>query len=146
MNDIRIAAAQFEYRDGDREFNLSRIRELTRRAVDNGADILSNSWGSGGVSAVANNMSQAIQYAVDEGRDKKGALILFAAGNDYRENESFELASHNLLMGIGATTYFDTGRPNPTDLLDAQFGSTSSPRHSVTPSPRYPVTKKGDNE
>ncbi len=41
MNDIRIAAAQFEYRDGDPEFNLSRIRELTRRAVDDGADVVS---------------------------------------------------------------------------------------------------------
>lgn len=41
MHDIRIAAAQFEYRDADPEYNLSRIRELTRQAVDEGADVVS---------------------------------------------------------------------------------------------------------
>ena len=30
MRDIRIAAAQFEHRDGDKAYNLGRIRELTR--------------------------------------------------------------------------------------------------------------------
>jgi predicted amidohydrolase len=40
MRDIRIAAAQFEYRNGDKAHNLSRIRELTRRAVEQGAEIV----------------------------------------------------------------------------------------------------------
>lgn len=41
MRDIRIAAAQFENRNGDKEFNLSRIRELTARAVERGAEVVS---------------------------------------------------------------------------------------------------------
>lgn len=41
MRDIRIAAAQFEYHDGDKAYNLSRIRELTRRAVECGAEVVS---------------------------------------------------------------------------------------------------------
>ncbi|MBP89226.1 MAG: nitrilase [Planctomycetaceae bacterium] len=41
MRDIRVAAAQFENRDNDPAFNLSRIRELTRAAVDQGAEIVS---------------------------------------------------------------------------------------------------------
>lgn len=41
MRDIRVAAAQFEYRDGDKEYNLSRIRELTRAAVEQGAEVVS---------------------------------------------------------------------------------------------------------
>jgi predicted amidohydrolase len=41
MRDLRIAAAQFEYRDGDKPYNLSRIRELTRRAVELGAEVVS---------------------------------------------------------------------------------------------------------
>ena len=41
MRDIRIAAAQFENHDDDKAYNLSRIRELTRRAVDQGAEIVS---------------------------------------------------------------------------------------------------------
>ncbi len=41
MRDIHIAAAQFEHRNGDKEYNLSRIRELTKLAVDRGAEIVS---------------------------------------------------------------------------------------------------------
>ena len=41
MRDIRVATAQFENRDNDPEYNLSRMKELTRRAVDQGAEIVS---------------------------------------------------------------------------------------------------------
>ena len=41
MHDVRIAAAQFEHRNGDKSYNLGRIRELTRRAVEGGAEIVS---------------------------------------------------------------------------------------------------------
>ncbi|GAC1475759.1 MAG: nitrilase family protein [Isosphaeraceae bacterium] len=40
MRDIRIAAAQFEHRDGDKTYNLGRIRELTRRAARDGAEVV----------------------------------------------------------------------------------------------------------
>ena len=41
MRDIRVAAAQFEHRNNDKPYNLSRIDELTRRAVEQGAEIVS---------------------------------------------------------------------------------------------------------
>jgi predicted amidohydrolase len=41
MRDIRIAAAQFEARDADKEHNLARIDELTGRAVARGAELVS---------------------------------------------------------------------------------------------------------
>ena len=41
MRDIRIAAAQFEARDDDKQYNLGRIAELTRKAVEQGAEIVS---------------------------------------------------------------------------------------------------------
>ncbi len=41
MHDIRIAAAQFEARDGDKEYNLSRIETLTKQAVRQGAEVVS---------------------------------------------------------------------------------------------------------
>jgi predicted amidohydrolase len=41
MRDIRIAAAQFEHRNGDKPYNLGRVRALTARAVDQGAEIVS---------------------------------------------------------------------------------------------------------
>jgi predicted amidohydrolase len=41
MREIRVAAAQFEHRDNDKSFNLARVRDLTRRAVEQGAEIVS---------------------------------------------------------------------------------------------------------
>ncbi len=41
MRDIKIGAAQFEARDADKDYNLSRIQALSRQAVDNGAEIVS---------------------------------------------------------------------------------------------------------
>jgi len=41
MRDIRVGAAQFEHRDGDKDYNLSRIEALTGRAVEAGAEIVS---------------------------------------------------------------------------------------------------------
>ncbi|WP_417382951.1 nitrilase family protein [Gimesia sp.] len=41
MRDIRIAAVQFEHRNGDKAYNLQRIRELSQQAVDQGAEIVS---------------------------------------------------------------------------------------------------------
>ena len=40
MRDIRIAAAQFEHRDGDKAYNLGRIRDLARVAAAGGAEIV----------------------------------------------------------------------------------------------------------
>lgn len=41
MRDLRIAAAQFEHRNGDTAYNLSRIRGLALEAVEQGAEIVS---------------------------------------------------------------------------------------------------------
>ncbi len=41
MRDIRIAAAQFEHRNGDKEYNLSVMRRLAIQAVERGAEIVS---------------------------------------------------------------------------------------------------------
>lgn len=41
MRDIRIGAAQFEHRDDDKAYNLSRIESLTQTAVERGAEIVS---------------------------------------------------------------------------------------------------------
>jgi predicted amidohydrolase len=41
MRDIRIAAAQFEVHDADKEYNLARINELTGRAAAEGAELVS---------------------------------------------------------------------------------------------------------
>lgn len=41
MRDIRVAAAQFEARDADKNYNFRRMEALARRAVEQGAEIVS---------------------------------------------------------------------------------------------------------
>jgi len=41
MRDLRVAAGQFEHRDNDKAYNLARVRDLTRKAVEQGAEIVS---------------------------------------------------------------------------------------------------------
>ena len=41
MRDLKIAAAQFEARDADKAYNLSRIDALTKQAVNQGAEVVS---------------------------------------------------------------------------------------------------------
>lgn len=41
MKDLNLAVAQFQPKDGDKAYNLSRIRKLTEKAKSKGADIIS---------------------------------------------------------------------------------------------------------
>ena len=41
MDKIKIAVAQFEPNDGDKDYNLSVIERLTKKAKENGADVIS---------------------------------------------------------------------------------------------------------
>ena len=40
MRDVQIATAQFEHRDGDKKYNLGRIRDLTHKAAEFGAEMV----------------------------------------------------------------------------------------------------------
>ena len=41
MRDIRISAAQFEHKSGDKDYNLSTIEKLVRKAVSQGSEVVS---------------------------------------------------------------------------------------------------------
>lgn len=68
-----------------------------------GADILSNSWGGGLPSTLIND---AISRAINDGRDGKGAVVLFAAGN-LNGNVVYP-ASLSTTIAVGASTMCDT--------------------------------------
>lgn len=76
-------------------------------ATDNGAAVLSNSWGPAEPVPWRYSQDTAIRYATENGRGGKGSLVLFAAGNESREFASDELAAHPLVMAIGATEESD---------------------------------------
>ncbi len=76
-------------------------------AGDNGASVISNSWGPAESAPIPFNLDAAITDVANGGRGGLGTLILFAAGNSAEENQSFELESHPLVLAIGATGLAD---------------------------------------
>ena len=68
-------------------------------AADNGADIISNSWGGGGSSAT---IQSAILYA----RNTMGSVVLFASGNDGDSAPHYPGANDGVVC-VGATNSSD---------------------------------------
>jgi len=98
-------------------------------AVQNGADIISCSWGpaDGNPATTVDDKRPhplpdhtrlAMDYALKEGRNKKGCLILFAAGNGNEPVRYDGYASYEKVLAIGAVNkykhrslYSDYGAP-----------------------------------
>lgn len=53
-------------------------------AKNNGADVLSNSWGYPSCTFSSSNISNAISDAVNNGRGGSGCVVVFASGNGYK--------------------------------------------------------------
>ncbi|MBT5787145.1 MAG: S8 family serine peptidase [Candidatus Marinimicrobia bacterium] len=68
-------------------------------AADNGAHVISNSWGGGGASAT---IGSAILHA----RNTKGSIVLFASGNDGSSSPHYPGASDGAVC-VGATNSSD---------------------------------------
>lgn len=66
----------------------------------NGADIISNSWGS---SVQYDVIDEAIDSALVYGRNGKGTLIVFASGNDYG-SVAYPANSNSNIIVVGAIT------------------------------------------
>jgi hypothetical protein len=69
-------------------------------AWQNGADIISNSWGSGVQYQV---IDDAINNALQNGRNGKGTIIVFATGNSYGA-VSYPANSNPNILSVGAMT------------------------------------------
>lgn len=79
------------------------------RAVDEGADILNNSWGPG-LSIyfpLSGAMQDALVHARTTGRDGKGTIVLFAAGNDSSDVVADAYAASPLTLAVAASTNLD---------------------------------------
>lgn len=83
-------------------------------AWQNGADVLSNSWGGGNPSTSVNN---AINNAVTNGRNGKGCVVLFSTGN---ENSSVSWpASNSNVIAVGASNQCDQRKSSTS--CDGEF-------------------------
>lgn len=84
-------------------------------AVQNGADVLSNSWGRVGSTSIA--ITNAINNAIDNGRGGKGCVVLFSSGNN-NGNVSYPANLSNVIA-VGASSMCDQ-RKSPTSC-DEEF-------------------------
>jgi MYXO-CTERM domain-containing protein len=80
-------------------------------AFDNGAAVVSNSWGFADPTPVPEPLAFAIQDLIDKGRGGRGALVVFAAGNENREIGDDELVAVDGVLNVGATNNFDEAAP-----------------------------------
>ncbi len=79
-------------------------------SVRMGASVLNNSWGySEDRDLLQTNpaLYNAIHSAATTGRGGKGAVVLFASGNEWRQFSSTSLESHPDIITVGAITYRD---------------------------------------
>jgi serine protease len=99
-------------------------------ALDTDASVVSNSWGFVDPIPVPKPLEAAINNVFDHGRGGRGALVLFAMGNDDRVVDDDELQAVRGVLGIGAINNFDeqtafTNSGNSVDLV-APTGTLST--------------------
>ncbi len=88
-------------------FSLRATEKMFDYCADNGADIISCSWGTTDSAFDLNPMKiAAISKAAREGRNGKGCVILFAVGNDDLDYVSY-YAAHPDVIAVAATTSKD---------------------------------------
>ncbi|MDR2653647.1 MAG: S8 family serine peptidase [Prevotellaceae bacterium] len=68
-------------------------------ARQNGADVISNSWGSDALQG--SYITDAINNAVTQGRNGKGCVMVFASGNDFSSSVSYPASLSNVIA-VGA--------------------------------------------
>ena len=68
-------------------------------AWNNGASVISNSWGSAVQYAIIDN---AISNALINGRSGKGTVVVFASGNEYSSSVSYPANCNSDILAVGA--------------------------------------------
>ncbi|MFH1442315.1 MAG: S8 family serine peptidase [Candidatus Omnitrophota bacterium] len=77
--------------------------QAIKYAADNGAKVLSNSWGPQSRRPSCPIMEEAIDYAYDE----KGCVVVFAAGNDDDDAVYYSPANYSKTISVAATDHND---------------------------------------
>lgn len=81
--------------------------EAMNFARDTNAAVVSNSWGFTEALPVPGPLATAMEDLFDHGRDGRGTLVVFAAGNDDREVSDDELFGVRGVVTVGAINNFD---------------------------------------
>ncbi|MEJ2634418.1 MAG: S8 family serine peptidase [Calditrichia bacterium] len=103
-------------------------------AWQNGADILSNSWGGGSPSSL---IDDAISNAKQNGRGGRGCVILFSSGNDGHDPVNYP-AYLSDVIAVGASNMFDEKKnPGSSDQQYWWGGNYGSALDIVAPTIVY---------
>jgi subtilisin family serine protease len=86
---------------------LSDVVEAFNFAKESGAAVVSNSWGFVEHFPVPETVRAAIEDVFDNGRGGKGAVVVFAAGNDNRAIEDDEIQAVRGVLNVGAINQLD---------------------------------------
>lgn len=89
-------------------FSVRATEQMFDYCINNGADIISCSWGTTDPNFRLNSLKEeAITKAAKKGRNGKGCVILFAVGNDDVDFVNF-YAAHPDVIAVAASTSQDT--------------------------------------
>ena len=76
-----------------------RIGKGFKVAADSGCSVISNSWS---LSDSSSYVDEGISYALSEGRNGKGCVIVFSAGNENRDSVNYPARSNDSIIVVGA--------------------------------------------
>lgn len=106
----------------------SNLADAISYSKNQGADVMSNSWGYSSCTFTVDVLNTALADAKNTGRNGKGCVIVFAAGNDYATCVSYPGNNPNVI-GVGAIT--NTGvrssYSNQGNKLDVSAPSSGGP-------------------
>lgn len=88
-------------------------------AANQGCSVISNSWH---LSAPCDYINEGISYALSHGRNGKGCVIVFSAGNDNRDSINYPANSNDSIIVVGAMSPCGE-RCNPYSCDGENWGS-----------------------
>ncbi len=77
--------------------------DAIRWAADHGAHILSNSWAPPVAGVVSHNLADALQWALYDSPQAQERLVVFASGNEGKENPKTDVRSLDGVLSVGAS-------------------------------------------
>ncbi|HEX6244191.1 MAG TPA: S8 family serine peptidase [Polyangiales bacterium] len=99
-------------------------------ALQSGAAVVSNSWGFAESVPVPAALAAAIERVAEQGNGGRGAVVVFAAGNENRAIADDEIAALPYVLAVGAVNRFDESAPfanyGPALDLSAPTGSLTT--------------------
>lgn len=108
-------------------------------AADNGCSVISNSWNR---SSYSEWIDECILYALTNGRNGKGCVIVFSAGNGNTNNINYPASSNDSIIVVGAMSPCGE-RCNPYSCDGENWGSNYGNKLDVmAPGVKIPSTDR----